>query len=158
MDGSELSPFLMALSSGLAALCRCVGKVSAGLPCLLQRQERQQCGFSMFPIPMLLCARKGFNPSILASPLCCSQGPAPSPCACHDSLRPGSEPSGSVSEEEESIASRLMGDAARLGGSLALWDPISASSEQKPAGRNGVALKPSWASVDWSFLLLQNLP
>lgn len=84
-NGSELSPFLMALSRGLAALCRCVGR----LPCLLKRQEKQQCAFSMFPIPVfqLLCAQKGFNPSILASPLCCSQGPAPSPSACHGSGR-----------------------------------------------------------------------
>lgn len=71
-DGSELSPFLMGLSRGLAALCRCVGRVSVVLPCLLKRQDKQQCVFSMFPIPMfqLLCAQKGFSPSLLTYPHC----------------------------------------------------------------------------------------
>lgn len=51
-----------------AVLCRCVGRVSAGLPCLLQRQEKQHCELSVFPSPMFqLCAQKGSSPSILVS-------------------------------------------------------------------------------------------
>lgn len=64
--------------------------------------------------------------------------------------------------EEESVADRLWVCSrswlSQLGAFLILWDPISASSAPRPAGRNGVAIEPSWVPAAWSFVLLQNLP
>ena len=79
-DGSELSPFVMMLWRGLAAMWhRCIDRVSAGLPCLLQGQEKQQ---HTFPVTVAVCTER-----LQAPP---SQPPPGDPrsAAARDSLPP----------------------------------------------------------------------